>query len=97
MSWKPALFNAVITDKLPKGGKPVGTGRIGVVTTNILGQLFLFMERVSKSDKRSISYLIRHFNFFHEVTPLLLSMMRVYYTSEVETTQVLVKKTTGPY
>ena len=32
VSLKPALFKAVIIDKLPKGGNSVGIGRIGVVT-----------------------------------------------------------------
>ena len=50
MSWKPALFNAVITDKLPIGGNPVGTGRIGVVKIKIFGKLLLRMEMVYKVD-----------------------------------------------
>jgi hypothetical protein len=90
------LFKAVITDKLPKGGKPVGTGRIGVVTNKILGQFLFFMGRVSKVDNQVIFLLIGYCKFFRESTPLLLSKIKVYYTSEVETIQVLVKKTTEP-
>ena len=44
------MFNAVITDKLPKGGNPVGTGRIGVVKIKIFGKLLLRMEMVYKVD-----------------------------------------------
>ena len=49
--WNPALLKAVITDRLPKGGKLVGIGRIGVVTISILGLFLLFMEMEFKVDK----------------------------------------------
>ncbi len=41
VSLKPAFLKAVIIDRLPIRGNPVGVGRIGVVTIKILGVFYV--------------------------------------------------------
>jgi hypothetical protein len=71
----------VIDDKLPKGGKLVGTGRIGVVTIKFLGAFLCIINKLipeieSKNCPEFGFYFSKYWEIWLKILPNLLGQLQ---------------------